>query len=209
MTKSKILAAGSIFSITLLIFICLPTFFLFGQHKGTFADKRDGQTYNWEMFGKQAWMLCNLNYKTPAGSWVYGNDSLKEAAYGRLYDWSNAQKACPKGWHLPDDGDWNALIVVLGGEGAAGLKFQQADTIPAGMRVIKAGDPENLFSLLAGVRHADGSFTGIGLWGGCWSATSPDINTANNYLFTRHGASTGKSSSDKSSAFSVRCVRNK
>ena len=203
------LKPGFLMAILLLVFTCLPAVLSFGQDKGTFTDKRDGHTYRWAMFGKQAWMLGNLDYKTPVGSWIYNNDSTKEAAYGRLYDWTTAQKACPKGWHMPNDDEWSALISFLGGEGVAGLKFQQADTIPASLHPVKAGETDNFIALLAGVRHSDGTFTGLGIWGGLWSATRTNDNMANNYLFTRHGGPVGKSTNDKASAFSVKCVRNK
>ena len=205
-TTSKL---GFIITILILVFTCLPAAFSFGQDKGTFVDARNGHTYRWIKFGKHAWMLGNLDYKTPAGSWVYSNDSTKELAYGRLYDWTTAQKACPKGWHMPADNDWNALISVLGGEDAAGEKFQAADTIPAAIRVtIKGGEADNLIAVLAGVRHSDGTFSGLGMWGGCWSSNHTN-DVMNNFLFTRNGKAIGKSTNDKNTAFSVRCVRNK
>ena len=199
---------GFLMVILLLVFTCLPTVLSFGQDKGTFTDTRDNHIYRWIKFGKQAWMLGNLDYKTPAGSWVYSDDSTREAAYGRLYDWTTAQKACPKGWHMPTDNDWNALITSLGGEDIAGGKFQQADSIPTASRITIVGDANNTVALLSGVRHSDGKYSGLGIWGGCWSATHT-VDVVTNYLFTRNGKSIGKSSNDKNTAFSVRCVRNK
>jgi len=193
----------------LLAFTCLTSLFSYGQDKGTFTDKRDGRTYKWALFGKQVWMLGNLDFKTAAGSWAYDNDSTKEAACGRLYDWTTAQKACPKGWHMPADDEWSKLIAMLGGEDIAGMKFQQADSIPAALRTVKNGITDNFISLLAGVRHANGSFTGYSLWGGSWSASKTNNDVVNVYLFTRNGGPIGKSTNDKASGFSVKCVRNK
>lgn len=200
---------GFLITILLLVFTSLSSMLSFGQDKGTFTDKRDGHVYRWVIFGKHAWMLGNLDYKTPAGSWIYNNDSTREAAYGRLYDWTTAQKACPKGWNMPTDDEWSVLITALGGEDVAGRKFQEADTIPAAVRIIKNGNTDNSIAVLAGMRHADGSYTGLGLWGGCWSATNTSTKDGNNYLFTHNGGPVGKSTNDKASAFSVRCIRNK
>jgi len=206
--NKTMLKPGFQITIMLFFFLCFSAGFIYGQDKGTFTDKRDGHTYRWAAFGKQVWLLGNLGYKTPTGSWVYNNDTTKEAAYGRLYDWTTAQKACPKGWHMPKDGEWNTLITILGGEDVAGGKLQEADSIPAAIRPAKEGDLDNFTALLAGMRHMDSSYTGFGMWGGCWSATAPtDIATV--FLFTRHGKPIGKSSNDKTSAFSVKCVRNK
>ncbi|MDR0516570.1 MAG: hypothetical protein LBH25_05940 [Fibromonadaceae bacterium] len=36
--------------------------------------------------------------------------------YGRLYDWNEAKKSCPGGWHLPNNGEWETLIDFAGGE---------------------------------------------------------------------------------------------
>jgi len=208
MNKTTLKSAFPV-ALLLLVFTCLSPVFSFGQVKGTFTDARDGHAYRWAKFGKQVWLIGNLDYKTPAGSWVFNNDSTKEIAYGRLYDWTTAQKACPKGWHLPTDGEWNTLVTTLGGEAVAGSKFQEADTIPVASRSAKNGETDNFIALLAGVRHADGTFSGLGLWGGCWTATPSKTNDGNNYLFTHKGNAVGKSTNDKASAFSVRCLRNK
>ena len=199
------------FPITMMLFtfLCLSAVLSFGQNKGTFTDNRNGHTYRWAMFGKQAWMLGNLDYKTPAGSWVYNTDSTKEAAYGRLYDWTTAQKACMKGWHLPSDGEWNALITFFGGDDLAGGRFQDADSIPKAAMQASGVPVDNFSSLLAGIRHSDGSFTGLGLWGGYWSYNKTKTVDASNYLFTHNGKAIGRSSNDKTTGFSVKCVRNK
>lgn len=172
-----------------------------GQDKGTFADKRDGHVYKWVKTGPQVWMITNLRFITPAGSWIYNNDSASGVSYGRLYDWPTALKACPKGWHMPTDNDWALLIKNLGGDEQAGAKLQAMDT------VVTANG--NISSLLSGVRHYDGSFIGIGSWGACWSATIAGTDDASNYMFVHNGKAIGKSSSTKTTGFSVRCIRNK
>jgi uncharacterized protein (TIGR02145 family) len=81
---------------------------------GKFTDIRDGKTYRTVKIGNQVWMAENLNYKT-GRSWCYNNNPANCAIYGRWYNWSTAQKACPVGWHLPSKDEWISLITFLGG----------------------------------------------------------------------------------------------
>jgi len=63
--------------------------------------------------GNQVWMTENLNYKT-GKSWCFEDDDFYCKKYGRLYDWNTAVKACPAGWHLPSDSEWNELEKFAG-----------------------------------------------------------------------------------------------
>jgi uncharacterized protein (TIGR02145 family) len=76
--------------------------------KDSFIDPRDNQKYNTVEIGNQTWMAGNLNYNTN-GSKCYDNNSSICTRYGRLYDWATAMVACPNGWHLPTNGEWDAL----------------------------------------------------------------------------------------------------
>jgi uncharacterized protein (TIGR02145 family) len=178
---------------------------ILAQDKGIYADKRDGQVYAFSKIGKQVWMLENLKFATPEGSWIAGNDTVNQAIYGRQYDYANAMKACPKGWHLPSAAEWDALVKALGGEELAAEGLKAMDTVALRLKSAKAG---TLSALLAGVRHGDGTVTGIGIWGGFWSSTVT-TEGATNYLFARGSKSVGKSTNDKASGFSVRCIRGK
>lgn len=75
-------------------------------------------------------------YTSDSTSWCYGDDPANCAKYGRLYTWAAAvgkdedecgygyecglgsgdiRGACPKGWHLPSDDEWEALILAVDG----------------------------------------------------------------------------------------------
>jgi len=179
---------------------------IIAQEKGTFKDPRDGRIYQWVKIGKKAWMAENLKYNAKPGSWYYNNDTTNGPAYGKLYTWTAAMTACPKGWVLPSDGEWEKLIEKLGGVDVAGGKLQEMDTlywnanknIPQALRAIS--------SLLGGVRHSDSTYTGAALWGGLWSSAVA-TDAATNYLFAHGNKTISKSSNLKGSAFGVRCVK--
>ena len=89
-------------------------------------------------------MAQNLNYET-AGSYCYNDASSYCAKYGRLYTWDaavgktedacgyghtcslpsgNIQGACPAGWHLPTETEWETLFTAVGGQLTAGKVFK-------------------------------------------------------------------------------------
>ncbi len=83
----------------------------------TFTDSRDGQTYKIKTFEltdangkkvKRTWMLENLRHKLDKGSYAVVNKELdgKERVY---YEESAIQRACPKGWRVPNTEEWNML----------------------------------------------------------------------------------------------------
>ena len=98
--------------------------------KGTFTDPRDGQQYGYATYGGQDWMTENYRYdisddvnstiyidadengSTNAGT-NYGS-TRNLARFGRLYTLAGAKSACPDGWRLPTDDDWQRLEQALG-----------------------------------------------------------------------------------------------
>jgi uncharacterized protein (TIGR02145 family) len=199
----------SVFPVMLFHLILILLFFPFSlsaQKEGTFKDSRDNRVYQWAKIGKKVWMAENLKYHTNIGSWFYNNDSVNQSTFGVLYDWSAASSSCPKGWHLPSDQEWDNLIKENGGSNLAAGNLVQADTANKNIRKKVSETGKTISTFLGGVRHADGAFTGQGIWGGFWSSTTTE-DGAKNYLFARGDKAIGVSTNDKESGFSVRCVK--
>jgi len=123
------------------------------------TDSRDGKKYKVQKFGNQLWMVENLNFKTP-NSWVYDNKEENAAKYGRLYNYQDAMKACPAGWVLPTDIDWEFLAADFADE-SDGIWF-----------TFKSNDEAWLLTF-SGRHNEKNIFEGIGVSGAYWSSEDP------------------------------------
>ena len=186
------------------------------------------QLYRVVTIGEQTWMAENLNYKVDS-SYCYGqtkSDPKTEncTKYGRLYTWATAvgkseddcgygnscslgtgkiRGVCPKGWHLPDNTEWNALFTAVGGEAKAGIMLKSTE----GWNNNGNGSDKFEFSALpAGYRDYDGYFNYEGNNADFWSSTEDGSDFAfsmylgyydNAYLY----------GSNKYDGYSVRCLR--
>jgi len=156
------------------------------------------EQYKTVKVGNQVWMAENLNYKT-GKSWCFEDDDFYCSKYGRLYDWNTAAKACPAGWHLPSDNEWNEL------ENTAGKNIAGAiSALQGGWRDNNA----NEFTLEK-QRSGDitGRWRGLGENGSWWTATLFEVTGSAQARILSAGdvSSTLKNKSD---GLSVRCIQN-
>ncbi|MDR2693882.1 MAG: hypothetical protein LBB74_06670 [Chitinispirillales bacterium] len=188
-----------------------------------FTDSRTGRKYRAVEIGEQTWMAENLEYQPKNGnSWCYGNDKSNCAAYGRLYDWNTATKACPAGWHLPAEREWDSLARWAGSErdmNERGDDYRE----DAGKR-LKARNGWNVwrsasgngadkygFSAMPGGHRAatrSDIFNNIGYYGYWWTATERSIDNAAARTMNYDDGDMSEDDGDIRYGFSVRCVQN-
>jgi len=147
--------------------------------------------------GNQVWMKYNLEVDVPNSFW-YNRDSIQYHNLGKLYYFSAALIACPKGWHIPSDEEWQQLIEYLGGDSLAVDKILE-------------GGSSGLNLTLAGYRSANSNndlFGKIGEYAMYWTSTIKAEQTAYGKMFVR-----GKLSEHqyyrRANAFSVRLLMDK
>ncbi|MDR1830435.1 MAG: fibrobacter succinogenes major paralogous domain-containing protein [Candidatus Fibromonas sp.] len=175
--------------------------------KNFFIDPRDSETYKIVEVEGQTWMAENLNYNAP-GSLCYGNKLENCAKYGRLYDWATAKEACPHGWHLPSDADWQKLVDFAGGEGNAGDRLKAKIGWNDHKEQSGNGADNYGFSVLPGGNSNRDTFRYAGNSGHWWSATEYNAYRAYRRYMYYNKTEVDHYHSDKMLLFSVRCVQN-
>jgi uncharacterized protein (TIGR02145 family) len=163
------------------------------------------------------------------GAWCYyENDTANGPIYGKLYNWyavNDPRGLAPAGWHIPTDTEWSDLANYLGGENVAGKKLKDdATTSTWDVTTNPANNQSGFTGLPTGTGYLNYHSpaaptvptladlfkykTKVTYW---WSATATG-NTTNDIGWTRNINSTTdqlvRSGIFKSSAISVRCVKN-
>ncbi|RLD61927.1 MAG: hypothetical protein DRJ05_01515 [Bacteroidetes bacterium] len=168
-------------------------------------DERDGKTYSTVIIGDQTWMAENLDFDAGEGSWAYGDDAENTKTYGRLYDWETANTACPAGWHLSTDTEWDVLVTSFGGPLSAGGKLKTKGTehwLEPNIATNESG-----FSALPGGKYVHGDFMNINKIAAFWTETESTGDKAH-CKGLRNKTETVKSSDGFSSeGRSVRCIK--
>jgi uncharacterized protein (TIGR02145 family) len=101
--------------------------------RGSFVDDRDGQVYKYTTIGNQVWMAENLRYKIKEDTDAAPSNDFRSECFfsddscsvmGLVYNWNAAKGACPRGWHLPSEKEWNVLISQMGGDAEANYRLR-------------------------------------------------------------------------------------
>jgi uncharacterized protein (TIGR02145 family) len=198
---------------------------VFAQY--TFTDPRDKKTYKIVKIGNQTWMAENLNYNAD-GSKCYDSKPANCTKYGKLYDWTTANKACPEGWHLPSNDEWDKLYAFIDS-----LKGTKSSYLSEGMgefiqnpyikspytsttagKYLKSkngwdGNDNFSFAALPSGACSNGRFDKIGNGGWWWSSSASELNA--NAAYCR-GMYNNLENADgfvdyKTNFFSVRCLQ--
>ena len=201
MKKLKILFMRKIASI--MIFLFAISFFANSQVQ-VLTDSRDGNIYKSVKIGTQTWMAENLNYKAASGCWCYEEVASNCDQFGRLYNWQTAMKACPTGWHLPTDAEWDIMVAYLGGAGVAGGKLKAVITWDAPNT---GADNSSGFRAFSSGVYTGAKFAMKGQRGYWWTATQVNDATAKFKALKPNDATIENGEFDKNLAFPVRCIK--
>jgi len=144
---------------TIALVMLLPLAGLAAPKTGTFRDSRDGHTYRTVVIGSRVWLAENIAYNVN-GSACFDNKADNCAKYGRLYTFDMALKACPSGWHLPENDEWKRFrkfIEDSDGKEAAWMSLKSRDKWDGsdryGFDVVPAGKATDDFMDLGNSAH--------------------------------------------------------
>lgn len=169
-------------------------------------DSRDGQIYETVVIGPLTWMAENLNYETE-DSFCYNDSASYCARFGRLYTWDAAITACPSGWHLASNEDFDVLLYIVNNAASEGTMLRSTR---GWSDYCGNGTDDFSFSLLpAGFRDSTGEYSDVNRFTELWSSTVyEDMGTIHGYKFCKGITHYHMSPNLKKQAFSVRCVKN-
>ena len=121
---------------------------------GYFVDDRDNHRYKTIEIGGKTWMAENLNYRPESNgssdstSFCMHNEIEKCDKYGRFYTKESVEKACPKGWHIPDSTEWESVNSAHAKRSNAMLKMGPYATNVLGFGLLPTGIySESLFDI--------------------------------------------------------------
>ncbi len=190
---------------------------------GTWTDLRDGTEYGWVRYGDTEWMTSNLKFKVDS-SYIYQGYSVRNdddesednlEKYGRLYSYSSALKACPDGWRIPSDEDWQKLEQYLGMSSSESNSMDWRGNIARNMLTLK-GDTCDL-SLRLGGYYTDHTVMGMsghrfmGIYAFYWTSTRDNDKDGKFYFYRKLTYSQNsvyrQSMEPEKQYLSVRCVR--
>jgi len=183
-----------------------------GVSANTLTDARDKQTYWTAKIGKQVWMAENLNIEM-GKSVCYNDDEEYCKNYGRLYDWETAMKACPSGWHLPSNEEWDKLYHYVDGTSGSESPYESITAwkhlkAKSGWDSNGNGTDKFGFSALpSGRGYSDGSFGEVILSGFWWTASEYESYAYYRYMYYDNKYADWDPFQDKSYLYSVRCIK--
>ena len=191
---------------------------------GVLRDERDGKEYRTVRIGAQNWMAENLAHAVDS-SWCPFGSQDSCGKYGRLYQWAAAmglppeygtkiwngsdsshQGACPRGWHVPNGGEWAALVSFAEsdakvGTGNAGAALKST----AGWE--NGGNGMDRFGFRAlGSGYRTGEDGPTGKYGYFWSSSAYTGESSWLWTLFYNYSQLYEANGEKKAGYSLRCV---
>lgn len=187
---------------------------------GVYTDARNGHEYRIMRIWRppysdsyNLWFAENLDYVDSTledNSWCYKDSKDSCKVYGRLYSWEAAQKACPDGWHLPNQQDWADLKDVVGTRiEPAGTKLKTVDHWLNADSVLQGTNRFGFYGLPAGRKNVEGGWLPTGKFAYFWTSSVSGINspeTSLGWQLTYETDELGYGDYYRGHGMSVRCV---
>ncbi|MFZ4402432.1 MAG: FISUMP domain-containing protein [Bacteroidales bacterium] len=154
------------------------------------------------------------------GCIAYNNDLNNVKIYGYLYTWTEAQNACPEGWHLPSDAEFTKLITFLGGNSDSAHRKGDKVAVRKMMETGKsywqnprayANNKSGFTALPGGNKSYVGKFDNIGIYSFYWCSDDYN-NECARFCSIRNNEEENcfySTYCGKLNAQSVRCIKNK
>lgn len=173
--------------------------------------------YFYTTIGEASWLCENL--WTSDNGVSYKGYGIMDSIFGRYYSWEDAQSACPEGWKLPSESDWENLATALGAEKSGNNylkingKLLAADAECNGVSMWEwwpRGDetPSGFDALPTGyVNLVNKSWNGMNVYATFW--TSDEENGLGVYRYmTEDGSDLMRGTQSKTDfGASVRCIK--
>ncbi len=196
-----------------LIGVVLTQFPSEAQLIGSFTDKRDGQVYSTvtyeiklkdDSINTMTWMTENLNFETE-NSYCFDDYSSNCETMGRLYTWSAAVNACPEGWHLPNDKEWNLLADLFGGIKVAAVHLKSTSDL---WGEVAHGTNKSLFNAMPyGHAKIGSGYFAFRLNATFWSAEEIDNEHATDWVLSDWDRLLRFKGNKSIAGNSVRCIK--
>ena len=170
------------------------------------------------VIASQTWSAQNVDNPLSGAHCYYMNESYCDK-YGRFYIWTDASRACPRGWHLPSKSEFETLFTMIGGElaEADGLTFfynywnvgEKLKTTSGWQKEGNGTDNYGFSALPAGYLNLELNSKGLGFSACFWTSTETGHENGLAYIFCMSNDSDNvyEKNSSKDAAYSVRCIK--
>ena len=167
----------------------------------------DGNIYKIVRINNTIWMAENLKAKHDSSGgnlkfFLPNGESTNVTSFGLLYDFENACKACPKGWRIPSNKEWEELFEFSKSNIASNYKDNQfwkgeENSNISNFSVRPAGIGNN--------QEHPNNFNEKTLF---WSNSKEEEHFVWTYVFEKGKNKIRKASQHPTYAFSIRCIKN-